>query len=161
MNQGMLLIGVVLLLCITIELYNTFKMSYTYPYSDPDPYVEPFEEISPGDVNSDGFLLSDSYMKHLPVELVSKYNEQMWKKNQPIKLGSYDQETNNIKYPINPDDGTCIPSEFCYTFYVNNKVRPNKNLLVRNGPNKKIGKYQKQKDAVRIGIFSTPTGNFF
>ena len=85
----------------------------------------------------------------------------MWKKTQPIKLGSYEQETNNIKYPINPDDGTCVPSEFCYKFYVNNNVRPNKNILVSEHSYKKIGKYQKQRDAVRIGIFSTPTGKFF
>ena len=155
MKHCILLIGVVLLLCISIELYNTLKMS------DASPYLEPFDQLSPEDVNSDGFLLSDSYMENLPIELLSKYNEKMWKKTQPIKLGSYEQETNNIKYPINPDDGTCVPSEFCYKFYVNNNVRPNKNILVSEHSYKKIGKYQKQRDAVRIGIFSTPTGKFF
>ena len=66
MKHCILLIGVVLLLCISIELYNTLKMS------DASPYLEPFDQLSPEDVNSDGFLLSDSYMENLPIELLSK-----------------------------------------------------------------------------------------
>jgi len=39
-----------------------------------------------------------------------------------FKVGSYAQITNNIKYPNNPDDGQCMPAEFCGSLY---KEKPN------------------------------------
>lgn len=39
-----------------------------------------------------------------------------------FKVGSYAQITNNIKYPNNPDDGQCMPAEFCGAIY---KEKPN------------------------------------
>jgi hypothetical protein len=38
-----------------------------------------------------------------------------------FKVGSYKQITNNLKYPNNPDDGQCMPAEFCGSLY---KERP-------------------------------------
>jgi hypothetical protein len=34
-----------------------------------------------------------------------------------FKVGSYKQITNNIRYPNNPDDGQCMPAEFCGALY--------------------------------------------
>jgi hypothetical protein len=34
-----------------------------------------------------------------------------------FKVGSFAQITNNIRYPNNPDDGQCMPAEFCGTLY--------------------------------------------
>ena len=34
-----------------------------------------------------------------------------------FKLGSYLQITNNLRYPNNPDEGTCIPASMCQTIY--------------------------------------------
>jgi len=39
-----------------------------------------------------------------------------------FEVGSYAQITNNIKYPNNPDDGQCMPAEFCGALY---KKKPN------------------------------------
>lgn len=39
-----------------------------------------------------------------------------------FKVGSYAQITNNIKYPNNPDNGQCMPAEFCGALY---KEKPN------------------------------------
>ena len=35
------------------------------------------------------------------------------------QLGSYNQITNNFKYPSNPDEGTCIDANFCNVLYKN------------------------------------------
>ena len=34
-----------------------------------------------------------------------------------VELGSYAQTTNNNKYPINPDNGSCTPASMCDALY--------------------------------------------
>jgi hypothetical protein len=67
--------------------------------------------------NVDGALVSESY----PITHkngVSNYQEQMMWWHFPVfKVGSYEQITNNLKYPNNPDVGQCMPAEFCGTLY--------------------------------------------
>jgi hypothetical protein len=38
-----------------------------------------------------------------------------------FKVGSFAQITNNLKYPNNPDEGTCMPASMCNTLYLNKK----------------------------------------
>ena len=42
-----------------------------------------------------------------------------------FKVGSYDQITNNIRYPNNPDEGTCMPANLCGTFYKEKQLKSN------------------------------------
>ena len=42
-----------------------------------------------------------------------------------FELGSYDQITNNIRYPNNPDEGTCMPASMCGTLYKEKQLRTN------------------------------------
>jgi hypothetical protein len=67
--------------------------------------------------NVDGALVSDSF----PITHkngVSNYQEQMMWWHYPVfKVGSYEQITNNLKFPNNPDVGQCMPAEFCGTLY--------------------------------------------
>jgi hypothetical protein len=41
----------------------------------------------------------------------------MWWHYPVFKVGSYEQITNNLKYPNNPDVGQCMPADFCGTLY--------------------------------------------
>lgn len=62
------------------------------------------------------FLLQDIY----PVEIKKDLNEDITRSwcHRPIyNVGSYDQITNNIRYPVNPDIGNCSPQEFCGAIY--------------------------------------------
>jgi hypothetical protein len=53
-------------------------------------------------------------------------NDSWW--HYPIfKLGSYDQITNNIKYPNNPDIGSCTPGSMCGALYHSKKIGNNYN----------------------------------
>jgi len=67
--------------------------------------------------NVEGALVSDSF----PITHkngVSDYQEQMMWWHFPVfKVGSYEQITNNLKYPNNPDVGQCMPADFCGTLY--------------------------------------------
>jgi len=42
-----------------------------------------------------------------------------------FKLGSYDQITNNIRYPNNPDVGTCMPASMCGALYHEKFIKTN------------------------------------
>jgi hypothetical protein len=42
-----------------------------------------------------------------------------------FEVGSYDQITNNLKYPNNPDTGRCMPAEFCGTLYKEKQMGSN------------------------------------
>ena len=42
-----------------------------------------------------------------------------------FKLGSYAQITNNIRYPDNPDEGTCMPASMCGALYHDKKIGSN------------------------------------
>jgi hypothetical protein len=41
----------------------------------------------------------------------------IWKYYPTFSLGSYDQITNNIRYPRNPDIGRCTPASMCGALY--------------------------------------------
>ena len=42
-----------------------------------------------------------------------------------FQVGSYKQITNNIRYPDNPDEGTCMPASMCGALYKDKKVGSN------------------------------------
>ena len=53
----------------------------------------------------------------------NNYNQIWW--HYPIfQVGSYKQITNNMKYPNNPDEGTCTTAEFCGALYKENPNNP-------------------------------------
>lgn len=49
----------------------------------------------------------------------------MWWHYPIFKVGSYKQITNNIRYPNNPDEGTCMPAEFCGALYKDRQLESN------------------------------------
>ena len=42
-----------------------------------------------------------------------------------FKVGSYTQINNNLKYPNNPDTGSCMPSDFCGSIYKEQQIQSN------------------------------------
>ena len=65
----------------------------------------------------DGGLITDSFPS-THNKNVSDYQEQMMWWHYPVfKVGSYEQITNNLRYPNNPDVGQCMPADFCGTLY--------------------------------------------
>jgi len=49
----------------------------------------------------------------------------IWQDYPTFQLGSYDQITNNIRYPSNPDNGTCTPASMCNAVYYNKIIGNN------------------------------------
>jgi hypothetical protein len=150
-----ILVGILVILCITIQVASLVKH-----YNNK---IETFRTLSPEEFPTKDLLLDDIYEGSISKDTISKYNTAVWKQKQPIKVGSYDQQTNNIEYPINPDNGSCIPSEFCYSFYSNNRITPNtqvSNMIIPTDTDNPP--YTPPiTPKVRVGYFSTSTGEFF
>ena len=62
-------------------------------------------------------LVQDTYPAIGKNELSNNTANDIWMDYPIFPLGSYDQKTNNIRYPDNPDEGTCMPASMCGALY--------------------------------------------
>jgi hypothetical protein len=62
-------------------------------------------------------LVQDTYPPIGKNQLSNDSAADIWTKYPIFELGSYDQITNNIRYPPNPDEGTCLPASMCGALY--------------------------------------------
>jgi len=74
-------------------------------------------------------LVQDSYPPIGGNQLSNNTSNDIWWHYPIFTLGSYKQITNNIRYPNNPDEGTCMPASMCGALYhkkqlASNYVRP-------------------------------------
>jgi hypothetical protein len=127
-------------------IYNTLfdnNSGSFVPYS-----TEGFVPLLPASVSAPGTLL-DYYPVIDPTgKLGDKDASQLWQ-NYPIyKVGSYDQITNNIRYPKNPDVGQCRPESMCNVLYGDRQE------IAKPEPPPVEGK-------VRVGFYNTDTPAFY
>jgi len=73
---------------------------------------------------------------------------QIWKEYPIFQVGCYTQTTNNIRYPDNPDEGTCMPADFCNLYY---KDRPKVSNIVMPLP-----PVEETCPGTRVNYFYTP-----
>jgi hypothetical protein len=64
-------------------------------------------------------LVQDTYPAIGKNQLSNNTAADIWKDYPIFELGSYAQITNNIRYPDNPDEGTCMPASMCGALYDN------------------------------------------
>jgi hypothetical protein len=74
-------------------------------------------------------LVQDTYPAIGKNQISTNEANDIWFKYPIFELGSYEQITNNIKYPDNPDEGTCMPASMCGALYHdkhigNNDIKP-------------------------------------
>lgn len=62
-------------------------------------------------------LLQDTYPITKRNGVSNDEASKIWFHYPIFEVGSYDQITNNIKYPNNPDTGRCMPADMCGTLY--------------------------------------------
>jgi hypothetical protein len=70
-------------------------------------------------------LLQDSFPITGKNGVSKNGSNQIWYHYPIFEVGSYDQITNNLKYPNNPDTGRCMAAEFCGTLYKEKQMRSN------------------------------------
>ena len=86
--------------------------------------LETFEPLKHGNspcVTEQPILYGDYPVKKNP--MVSNLgSQQLWKYYPVNPVGSYKQETNNIRYWTTPNNGTCSPGIFCGGLYDEKKL---------------------------------------
>ena len=70
-------------------------------------------------------LVQDTYPTIGKNQISNNTSSDIWQNYPTFKLGSYDQITNNIRYPDNPDEGTCMPASMCGALYNDKKIGSN------------------------------------
>lgn len=67
--------------------------------------------------SEDEYLVQDSYKRIKEIGISNNGSNDIWWNFPIFQLGSYAQITNNIRYPDNPDEGTCMPASMCGALY--------------------------------------------
>ena len=70
-------------------------------------------------------LVQNSYPRINKNGISNNTSNDIWWHYPIFKLGSYAQITNNIRYPNNPDEGTCMPTSMCGALYHEKQERTN------------------------------------
>lgn len=131
------------LIVLAAYLYNLFFR--------PSSYEEGFVPLLPASTSASSHLL-DYYPNLDPTgKLGEKGSNQLWWHYPTFKVGSYDQITNNIRYPNNPDVGQCQPDSMCNVMYGDRQEKTNYYEAPTPPP---AGK-------VRVGFYNTDTPAFY
>ena len=116
MNQIMLLF-LILILAVGLPLF--FKNSEGYSNYTLDGAMGNYPAAQ------NDILVQDTYPAIGKNELSNNTANDIWREYPIFELGSYKQITNNIRYPDNPDEGTCMPASMCGALYKNKHLKSN------------------------------------
>lgn len=98
--------------------------------------------------NADTVLVQDTYHRKVPYTGISNLGaNDIWPWYPVFPLGSYEQITNNIKYPDRPSNGTCTPASMCGALY--DKTYTGDNVV-------KIEPPVNDNCGIRVGYFTSP-----
>ena len=114
MNQ-ILFLSLILVLSIGLPLF--LKISETF--IGKEGYSNYTLDGATGNVPSSQtqVLVQDTYPAIGKNEISNNTANDIWQHYPIFTLGSYKQITNNIRYPNNPDEGTCTPASMCGALY--------------------------------------------
>jgi len=116
MNKIIAILFVVIGCLLALNLFYTSRENY-----------KNYENLggSAYPVSLNNVLVEDVYPIHSKSGVSEKSGHDIWWHYPIFEVGSYKQITNNLKYPNNPDDGRCMPAEFCGALYKNHQDHSN------------------------------------
>lgn len=122
--------------------YNYFtslnRTEGEYPNSVDKAILDDFPQIGKNEVSNDS---ASTIWWHYPI----------------FTLPSFKQQTNNLQYRYNPDNGTCIRSEFCGALYHSIKNESNEIYPLppaEEGPGARVGYFRTEPNKL---YYSIPT----
>ena len=128
---------IVLFMIIVVALGCSFSKQYYEGYSN---YTLNKSYGTVAEANS--LLVQDIYAPIGKGTISSNSSSTIWNDYPITTVGSYDQITNNNKYPDNPDEGTCMPASMCGALYHKKKHESIHTAPLNN-------------DQPRVGFFNT------
>jgi len=114
MNQIVFLFLIIILaigLPLCLKLSNSFKLFETFSNYTLDNAIGNFPEAQTK------VLVQDTYPAIGKNKLSDNDASDIWFHYPVFEVGSYSQITNNIRFPDNPDEGTCMPASMCGALY--------------------------------------------
>jgi hypothetical protein len=93
-------------------------------------------------------ILTDSFPYTGKKDVSRNTQSDIWWHYPRFKVGSFTQITNNLKYPNNPDNGDCRPSEFCGALYKDKQISSNISKPLPPSP-------LVTTESVRVGYYTT------
>ena len=81
----------------------------------------------------------------------------IWWHYPTFALGNYEQITNNLRYPNNPDEGTCMPASMCGALYHESAQKNTPSNIVK--PLKPLQLTSKSRP--RVGYFYSDNSSLF
>jgi hypothetical protein len=125
----LLFIIVASLLFPKIETFSNLQQSYgQYPNSVDKAILNDYPLIGKNKLSNDNSI-------------------DIWKYYPMYQVGSYSQQTNNLRYFDNPDIGTCTPTDFCGALYHDKKSK-HSNIITPLPP------VQQMDNAVRVNYYN-------
>lgn len=127
MKYWILITIVIIIIFIIYKLNENYKENYNnLHYSK----IAPLWNTTNPSTTKDNYwetsvLLNGSYPLMMKNQVNMKDQYKKWWHYPTFKLGSYEQITNNIKYPNNPDNATCTPDLFCGALYHKSQYKSN------------------------------------
>lgn len=106
-NPYIFLIGIFIIFLITLPIFSNLNLNTKQEKQ------EGFETIEDSQKN----LLSGYYPSTNKKVISDNGASNIWRYYPIFEVGSYEQITNNIRYPKNPDEGTCTSADFCGSLY--------------------------------------------
>ena len=106
-------------------------------------------------------LVQDTYPAIGKNQISNETSADMWWHYPTFTLGSYKQITNNIRYPNNPDVGTCMPGSMCGALYHEKKIGSNivKPLPPVSGSGTRVGYFTTDDQLIDSLPFSSDGPN--
>jgi len=116
-----------LILVLAVGLPLFFKIKETFKNKKMEGYSNYTLDGATGNYPAaqTDLLVQDSYPRINKNGISNNTSSDIWWHYPIFKLGSYDQITNNIKYPNNPDEGTCTPASMCGALYHEKQLMSN------------------------------------
>lgn len=108
-----------LIIVLAIGLPLFFKVSEGYSNYTLEGAMGKFPEAQTN------VLVQDTYKPIGKNEVSNESAYNMWWRYPTFELGSYDQITNNVRYPDNPDNARCTPANMCYALYKDKVIGTN------------------------------------
>ncbi len=115
MNKYIFLLTILILSLSIPVIYKIFTRNITENFDN---------NIINKDVDSN-ILVEDIYPWTGRKGISNNQASNIWWHYPIFQLGSYDQITNNLKYPNNPDEGTCMPASMCGALYKEKQIKSN------------------------------------
>ena len=112
-----------LILLIVVALPLFYKRNFLNSEGFSNYYLGSTDGVYPS--SQTDVLVQDTYPITGKNGVSNDGSTEIWWHYPIFEVGSYEQITNNIRYPNNPDTGRCMPANFCGALYKDKHLKSN------------------------------------